>query len=215
VNRAAARTILRRRLNDDAEDEYEDPELNEMINQGLALVQKEVLKVRPQAFTEWTTRNITANQNRYPLPVGTIKVLYVGTRSASSGEFGKLDRKDFNVLINAYQGVRAYAHQGREILVAPTPSEAVTDGMRLITIPTIELGDDDSTTEDKGLPRPLDMAAVVWAHELITPETGEDRAAVARERKDLLEDLPQWFANNADGNEQITLDLIKYPVGVR
>lgn len=216
MNRLDARGLMRSRLNDPATGgTYDDTRLNLLFNQGLALVQKEIMKVRPLAFMEWTLRDVVKDQARYPLPVGTMKLIYVGTRSGTTGAFTRLERKPFDYVLDGTMPTRVYAHAGREIVIGPTPDSTVDDGMRTIVIPTIELGDDTSSTEDKGLPRPLDMAAVVWGVELATPESSPDRADVVAERKSLLDDLGQWFIDNADGNEELRLDLVKYPVGVR
>jgi len=207
------RDILRRRINDPSSGgQYSDAELDTMINVAVVLLQKEILKLRPYGFLQWELWDIVADQIRYPMTAGTINLVYVGYRqSASATKFTKLDKKDLLQVINN-EVTKAYAHAGREILLTDDlVSTAVATGLRAIHVPTLELSADATTTEDKGIPRPLDMAIVVWAHELLTPESGESRTAVATERKEMLADLPEYFAQDTDGSSQLRPDFDRYP----
>jgi len=215
MNRSTARDILRRRLNDPVVGgQFSDAELNFFINQGLTLVEKEILKIRAYGFLQWELYDLTANQQRYPLTVGSLYPVYVGYRGASTGTFTKLDRKNMLAVLDGSES--GYAHAGREIILSSSLVTAtVSQGLRVIHVPAIELADDVSTTEDKGIPMPLDLAAVVWAQELATPETGEGRKEAAAERMGLLADLPLYLRTDGDGPEYLKFDFVKYPSGVR
>ncbi len=214
MNRVTMRDLLRRRLNDpEVGGTFSNAELNTMLNVSLCAVEKEILKIRPYAFLQWELWDITANQERYPLTVGTINLVCVGRRTDPAARFSVLERKDLRPILNGEAS--GYCHAGREVVLSTDlVTQTIAQGLRAIHVPALELSDDASTTEDKGLPRPLDMAVVVWAQEYLTPEQGSARKEAAEERRELLADLPQYFVQDTDGPSVLKLDFVKYPSGV-
>lgn len=214
MRRDTIRTILRRRLNDTAKDQFpNDGELDDIINVALGLVQAEILKVKRYAFLQWELLDLVLNQQRYQFPVGTCGPVYVGTRQSVSDEFVAIERQDLNKILRGE--ATGYAHAGREIVVFPKTPTSVSQGLRIIHIPTLELSADATTTEDKGIPRPLDFAVAVWAYALLNPETGESRGELDRELGKLLENVPILFPADTDGAQVLQVELVKYPMGVK
>src|SRR6187551_803848 len=81
---ATIRTLLRRRLNEQTADNWDDSTLDTLINLAYALVQKQVRKVDPEALIFWDYRNTQVGVNWYEKPSGTRGSVEVGLKGSSS-----------------------------------------------------------------------------------------------------------------------------------
>ena len=152
MNRSTMRTLLAKRLQDNAEDQFSTSDLNSLLNLGLGLLQADVMAVRPDAFVEISTFSIVASQDRYVNPEGwllDIMIEVVDTAEASG--YRKLSPVPFQQKFTDGDSITHYSHMGRFLVLSPTPDVAVSDGIRRTWVPTLTMDDDADIPEIKAV----------------------------------------------------------------
>src|SRR5688500_16498133 len=95
MTRTTMRSMLRRRLQEATADQWSDANLNDLLEVALHLVQKEVMKVRGDAFMVEDSAALVANQEFYQLPSGFWYELVVKFRASTSAAYGTLKRGNY------------------------------------------------------------------------------------------------------------------------
>lgn len=197
MTRGDMRGVLRAQLKDEGgSPTFSDTRLNTYLSEGLHLVQKEVMKVAPEAFVSWYTQDITANNEFYAAPAGfwyELRVEVLDTTDNKYKKIGKLPLDFFETRTSSAATV--YTRKGRWILLNPTPAAAINDGLRLIFVPTLGMSADTDTPD---LHPGLHMAMVLWAKKIATGEDDETNEATDRDLAALLADIPMYYLSGGD-----------------
>ena len=205
MNRATMKTLLSRRLNDQAEENWDDDLLGTYINLAYALVLKQVRKIDPEAILNWEYRNTVANTVWYEKPAGTRGPVEIGLKSsASDTDWTALKRKPYYIARNWTGPDNVYCHRAGYIGIFPAPTAAVTQGIQFIHVPTATLADD---TDVPRVEETLQLAIVIWAALLAKGESPESDTKEARDLQNIIQDIAvdygqidygQGLAINAD-----------------
>lgn len=192
MTRATIRTLLRRRLNEQTADNWDDDVLNTFIDLAYALVLKQVRKVDPEAVLAWDTRDTVAGTNWYEKPAGTRGPVEVGLKStAADTDWTPLKRVPYWIARD-WTGDTVYCHRGNYIGIFPAPDTAVTDGIQFIHAPV------DTMAVDTDVPKvetTLHYAIVVWASLIAKGESPESDTKDAEELKRIIGDIPEDYGS--------------------
>jgi len=191
MNREVMRTLLRRRLLEPTEDQWDDSTLNSLLNVALTLVRKQVRKVDPEFDIRWEYRDTVAGTNWYEKPAGTRGSIEIGVKaSASDSDYTALKRQAYHIArvqVAITDSTMVYCHRGAYIGLFPAPTTSVADGIQFLHAPTETLSDD---TDIPRLEESLQYATVCWAALLAKGESPEDDSKDAKELARLLGDIP-------------------------
>lgn len=196
--RGDMRTLLRKRLNEDTEDNWTDQELNRLLDIGLQQVQKEILKVDPQKFLYTWVADIVANQVYYQKPAGIWVELAIA--KLSDGRYVPMDYRDWDDAFEAVGTTEAsttrYSIEGDYYMLSPAPTVSITNGLKVVGIPTLVMATDNSVPKvNVG----LHMAIVAWSQLLALGETGDPEDKVKDNLKELLGDIPLYYRGAGGG----------------
>jgi hypothetical protein len=202
MTRVQIRALLQRQLQEPVGgDQWTDVELNDALNHGLAMVEKEVLKVLPEAFSYFYHIDTEANKNAYPLPTDFISVHQVKFLEASSGKYVRATGYQHSEIDSEDQPAgNCWAILGRYLYVSPTPTVAATNGIRLLFTPTLTMAEDTDTPE---VPTVLHAGIALYAKALLTEETGEPSDTTVAALVRLCADLPLWWKPSVPGHFSI------------
>lgn len=208
MTRATIRTLLRRQIMEVTPQNWDDLELNDLINFGVHFVQKEVMKVDPEGFLEWVRRNITAGESFYAKPDGSWWPNQVRLLDPTSGKYTKLDFKPFDVA-ETWTENTVWSRRGNYLAIYPTPSITVVNGLELIHVPTLTLAADGDVPP---VPIGLHLGIVYFSKMTALGETYQnydrDVAMVSR----IMGDLPQYYQTTGGENLKWRPDIVK-PLG--
>ena len=201
MNRGDARTLLRRRINEPTADNWSDSILNTLLNLGYAFVLKQIRRVNKEAILFWEYRNTVAGSNWYEKPSNTTSIVEVGFKDiATDTDWEPLTRKPYYLARGWTTGVSGsetvYCHRGNYIGLFPAPTNSVTKGLRLLTVPNDQLTLD---TDNFLVELTLQYAVVLYAAILAKGESPEDDAKDQRELTRLIGDIPVDYADLDDG----------------
>lgn len=194
MTRATIRTLLRRRLNEQTADTWDDNTLDTLINLAYALILKQVRKVDPEAVLFWDYRNTVAGTNWYEKPSGTRGPVEVGLKKAASDtDWKALTRKPYWIArdwTDASETV--YCHRGQYIGIFPAPSASVTNGIQFLHAAADTLPTD---TDVPKLETTLHYAIVLWASLIAKGESPESDTKDALELVRILGDIPADYGS--------------------
>jgi hypothetical protein len=195
--RSTMRTLLRRRLNDSSGDNWTNVELNELLNEGLHLIQKEVLKFLPDAFMHVYHGPVTIADEFYPLPDGFWYELSVGIRSSSSATtFGIVTRGNYDRdRGNAAGTTPGYDIRGRFIVFMPRFSFDHASGFELQFVPTLSMSSDALAPE---IHQGLHLGVVVQSQLIALGETIESPTPAAEQLKRIIDDIPLFYQRGGE-----------------
>lgn len=194
------RDLLRRRKKDEAQVNWTDSQLNNLLNEAAAFVQKEIMKVNPTAFLKITRQHIKANVDRYTKPEGIWSLVDVAKLNSSTGRYESLGTPTDIYEIRGIQSSTGstpskFADFGEEILLGPKPTADQTDGLEWIWVMTASMSQDDDVL---GLHIGLHNAVVLRAEILLAPETAAPDTAEARKQlAEELVDIPEYYRRTA------------------
>lgn len=207
MTRSQLKTLFRRRVHDVEGIQWSDTEQNEICNLAYSKVQKEIVKVRSDAFLFWDYLDTVVGQSLYPLPA-TFGVRRVGLKaSAADTTWSKLSKKEWEALMDMASGSRltkTYYTLPNDIWLGiyPAPTAAVPAGIELVHTPILALSDDAEVPRIK---LPIHDAIALWMVIIAKGETDEDGALAKAELNNLIEDLPFWYTSNTDEPEKLQI----------
>lgn len=199
------RGVLRRRLQDPLEDpdgnvidnpEWDDPELNELLNLALLEMETSILEINPLAFLSVDTFDIVAGQERYDHPPGFLYETDLSVAD-SSGRFSTpwrpLSRTTLSQSRLRVSGAAdKYATVGRWFYLTPIPTVSANEALQLTWVYSLSMIADE---EVPLIALPLHNAIVDMALIMALAETAEvDAAVLAQKRVDkAVARLPMWY----------------------
>lgn len=187
MNRLTIRTLVRRRLNEEVADSWDDDTLNTLINVAHALVLKQVRKVDPEALLFWDYRDTVAGTSWYEKPSGTRGPVEVGLKTAATDtDWAPLTRKPYYLARDWTGSDTVYCHRGLYIGIFPAPTASVVQGIQFIHAPT------DALAADSDFPKvetTLHYAIVLWATLIAKGESPESDVKEAKELQGILGDI--------------------------
>lgn len=193
MTRGTIRTLLRRRINEQTADHWDDSTLNTIIDTVYALVLKQVRKVDPEAVLFWDYRNTVAGTVWYEKPAGTRGPVEVGLKSLSTDtDWTPLPRRSYFIARDMTEGDTVYCHRGTYIGIFPAVTMSVTSGIQFIHAPTDTLADDNDVPK---LESSLHLAIVLWAAMIAKGESPEDDTKDAKELQRIIGDIPQDYGS--------------------
>lgn len=217
MTRGDARVMLRRMIRDVDKVEWpDDVELNALLNQAYALVQKEVRKHCRDAHLIIDYIDTKVNTSWYPLPQ-TFGVKRVGLKSAAADVgWAKLAKKDYDYISGAPAtaggaatalSATYYALEGEYIGIFPAPSAIVVKGIELIHHAVLAIDTGSAADGDFfKLKTPLHIGIVWWAKLIALGETDESSGETRTRLSELFTDLGEWYCDQDDTPDRLSVN---------
>lgn len=207
MTKGQMRELLRRRLQEEIAENFDDDELDNLLNIGLHRVQLAIKRAHPDASLHRAVANIENGVDLYDFPPGFISEYLVETRDSTSSAYGKIKRVNFRDTIDRASGSETvYARTGKWIRISPTPTENVTNGLRIWFVPTLSMSADSDVPD---IPLVLHEGPVIWANKVALDETGEASKEVSAEWAEFIQLIMETY-NVTDADPQyISLDIDK------
>jgi hypothetical protein len=203
MNREAMRTLLRREIRDNPEQQWSDSELNDMLNISFLLVQKEVVKIDREAHLSWDYMDATSGVAWYPLPQ-TFGVSAISAKfAASDTTFTALRRKRYADIKDLSGTTHYYARRGQWFSVYPTPTVTITNGIELVHTPMYQMSADSDVPRIK---LPLHITIVLWAKLLLLGETDEQHEDTKTRINEAILDIPNWYSADSDEADKLIVE---------
>jgi len=207
MTRGEMHEMFRRRIQDVAEDLFLDSTVNRYLNAGLRYMQKEVLKLDPEAFFEVAQTDIVANQGLYEKPTNMIHEIAFKIMGTGGRYIRLVRRPYFNTISRNSEAGAIYCHHGAFFLISPTPTSSVVDGIELVHCPTLTMADDSDVP-------PLNInihEGVVFSAEVFARgENGEGKSVFETKAKEdlalVVNNLPLYYKRSAADVQQIEMD---------
>lgn len=207
MTRGAMRLSLRRRLQEDTPDRWQDADLDQDLNLGLVELQKEILKVDPEAFSYVDRADIVAGQEFYEFPAGTWYEREV--RLLSGSIYTRMTRIAFNergdnAIINS--ATPAYARFDRSrFVICPIPAASVVNGLEIVWTPTLTMAADTSVPP---VHLGLHLAVVEFAEVIATGEVGDTSEETLKDLARMINSIPQYYLQSASTPSRMVVDGI-------
>lgn len=204
MTRQQMRVLLRRELQDVQEVQWPDnEELNSLLNNAYALVQKEIRKVSPNAHQFWDYINTVSGTSWYPLPA-TFGVRRVSLKNTTSNKYEKLSPKNYDDIKDLSGREYYYAKEGQWIGVFPAPG-TIAAGIEVVHVPIMSMADDADVPRIKA---PLHIGIVWWAKLLALGETTDAAGEAITRLRELIGDISNWYDLTTDGPEVMQIQGI-------
>jgi len=191
VIRSDMRALLRGWLQEEVADLWDDTEANRFLNLGIQEAQKTLLAVDPEAVKATYTAHIvvpaTGKDAIYTYPAGTWAVIEIAT-STDGINYDALKRISLGLARQGYTGFVPY--DARSFVLAPSPSTAVTNGLRAMVVPTLVMAAD---TDECPLPAAFHILAIRQAEKLALKKAGEPTDKVQAEIDKDVQDVPRFY----------------------
>jgi hypothetical protein len=196
ATRTQLRSWLQRRLQDSGNAQWADADLNTYLNASLQYIEKEILKVDPMAFIYQDTASIVSGTQYYPMPSNSMFEVGVYTK-ATGGEYGWLDYIELpwiqagsssNWESNPFS--TGYSRAGRYLVLYPSPTLSVTDGIKLEYVPWLTMGADTDVPEiDAGLQEGI----VYRAEEIALGDTAQEAIKAKEDLAQVIQAIPLYY----------------------
>lgn len=204
MTRGQIRTLLRRQVQDVPGVEWDDSELNEVINIAYAKVQKEIVKAFPEAHLMWDYMNTSTSDPWYPLPQ-TFGIKRVGLKQYSTDtKYTKLEPKGYSELQDKGSSMTStyYALRGQWIYLSKLPASVVANGLEIVHAPILTMAADSDVPRIKS---PLHDAIIYWSGLILMGETTETTNELRTRLAETLNDLPSWYDQPGDTAEKLEI----------
>jgi hypothetical protein len=216
VDWGAIRTLLRRQLNEVTAQAWADADLDVYIQIALGIIQKEIIKYDPEAFTATELHNLVASTTDYTLtvtPDANLGVIMVERANDSTLTYKRQDRRDLNIVRDIlYKGATSSSVDGiwalsgqSTLVVAPAPDAALTSGIRVTYKSVLTQGGDSAVPP---LPGPTHWGIVLIAKLTALGETRDDTTQTSARLAEVLGDLGLYYARYDGENPQMRPDGI-------
>jgi hypothetical protein len=214
------RTIVRRILQEETADQWEDSDLDTYLNIGLQWVQRQVMAKDPEAFIWIDTADIVTDQRYYAKPASMLHEVELGySEDPTSTEYGRVKRVAFDDMRteqNPRWGVTddmlettagaKYAHVGRWFYLGWAPDANITDGLQLIYVPELTMGAD---TDVPDLHPGLHYGVVLISSIFALNETPEDPGKFQTQLQEIVGQIPRYYYRSLADPLPLGLDLGK------
>lgn len=217
MNLQTMRRILRRQVHDyeGITDQWDNAEINQILNVGLAMVHAEVTKVNPQAGTYIDLSNLVAGSNYYFKPTGLLWELELAI-SSDGVNYTVIEKRDYEFLrrrgasLSGAAGAAStyYSHLGRYFYLDPAPAASVVNGLRVVGVGVQELAAD--TDVPYSIPLPLHFAIVLAAKIMLLEETEEEATQAMTKYNGMIADIGSWYHPSGGIPEQVYLPEKEY-----
>jgi hypothetical protein len=201
------RTKLRRRLQEETADRWQDTDLNTILNLALVEMEKEVMKVDPEAFSYIDRADIVKDQEFYEFPAGCwyereIRIL------GSDGKYTRMERINFAERADRTTGDDAvYARFSRQYFVlSPIPNAAKVNGLEAVWVPTLTMAED---TDVPVLHLGLHEGVVMFGEVIANGDTGDSSEDTLKELARVINSIPQYYLISAGTPSRWTVDVSK------
>lgn len=213
ATRLQLRTYLRRRLQEQAADHWDDPELDGLLDLGTHRMQLFLMAFAPDVLIYISKANLSANDELVELPEGVWTIKMVQILNSASGKYERIRSKGYEELVARNQGSPSttsteYARLAEWLYLSPTPTADVTDGVRIHYVPS------HSMTSDTDIPKvPLltHMGVVLQANVYALPEVGDEVEAVQRDLNEMRRDIQAGWWSSLDEGLVLRPDIRKRP----
>jgi len=205
MNRGTINTLTRRQLMEESPQNWTDDILHDLENVAYHVVQKEIMKVDPEAFLEWVRRDIEAGKSDYPRPEGSWWPNQVRLKDETTGKYDRLHYKPFDVA-ETWTDDPVWSRRGVYVFIFPEPTATISAGLELINVPTLTLAVD---TDIPKIPLGLHMAIVYLTKILALGETYQnyDRDVAMVEK--IMGDIGTYYSQDGGEGWKLTPDIIK------
>jgi hypothetical protein len=211
MTRGAMRAALRRRLQETDPDRWQDSDLNTALNLGLVELQKEILKVDPEAFSYVDRADVVANQEFYEFAAGTwyereVRLLTSTSPTVTYTPMRRIafpERADPSVLAGA-KAVYARFDRSR-FVICPIPSASVVNGLEIVWVPTLTMAL-DSTVPPVHLG--LHLAVVEFAEVIATADVGDTNEDTLKDLARMINSIPQYYLVSASTPSRMVIEGI-------
>jgi hypothetical protein len=202
MKRLELRNMLRGWLQDkipaggsDADRQWSNGDLNSFLNLGLRDAQGIILAVDPESFKCTYTADITpAATGRDALvewPAGTRAVVEVAV-SSDGVNYTPINRVTLkNARVGSLESGGGFIHYSKtHFMLAPAPSSAVTNGLRVIVAPTLTMAEDTDNC-----PTRIEHETLVLkcAQKLALMDVGEPTDKIEAEIASLENRVPRFY----------------------
>jgi hypothetical protein len=203
VTRSTMRTLLRRRLQEVTADQWQDSDLNEILNVGYSMVQTAIMKYHPDAFLYRDIRATEANIDLYDWPSGFLTIISVEMKD-SSGAYKQIRPMKYKDTLarDSSDTTQRYARVAKYLCLSPAPTSAVAAAIRIWYVPTLSMSADTDIPE---VVVPLHFAIVLWSQLVAMGERRETAKETESQLSAILGDIPNWYL--VSGDEPATLDF--------
>lgn len=198
MNLSTMRTLVRRRVQEKAGDQWTDEDIDEVINVALQQVQKVIIRTEPESFLKISHTALVSGTELYPHPTDMWAEIEVAIKDVSAPRgYTPLDKGDYAMVSKRTSegSTPQYARFGKNFFIGPMPTENVAQGLRIIYTPMVTVAGDNTVPE---IHLALHIAIVYWAQIILLGETSEST-------KDIREVL--W---GEDGRSGILGDVSLY-----
>lgn len=200
MNLGQLRTKLRRKVQDVAEVQWTDAEIDEAINQAYYDLQAEVHIVNPESIVYWDNINTVAGTNWYPLPP-SFGIISVSLKPTTGDDYTKLDEKLYED-IKSLDGTTTYfTRRGEWIGIFPAPSYSVVNGIELMHKPINTLTVD---ADEPKLKLPLHNAIILAAKIDLLGDTNESSQDDKEKLSGIIQRLGQWYNMDSSNPESFS-----------
>jgi hypothetical protein len=215
VTRSELRTVLRRQINEVTAQSWTDAELNVYVNIGVQAIAKEIYKIDPMAFRSTELINVVSGTTDYNFATAVqdqLGVMLVERMGPNSTSYVHQTRADLEVvrdyllngvlvglpsITNRIDGVYAISGMGT-VVIAPSPTQNVTSGLRITLRPMFTLASDSS---EPLFPEPFHIGVIYAAKLAALGETWAETERVEKRLNEVIADLPFYFSRD-DGEPQ-------------
>lgn len=171
MNRGELRTAVRRVLLDNSPTYplLDSNDINAALIQSAYFVQNALAKVNAVPFTRVQLANLVANRDDYPLPSsicspGVRRVYTLQNGVYIKAKYRSFEKWDDLATERAISGTTTttdiqYTVEGDYILLYPTPTAALTNGLKIRFASVVTMTDDNSIPQ-----LPLTTHDAIWAH---------------------------------------------------
>ena len=200
MTRAQARARLRGWLQEDVADQWSDADLNECINLGIRDAQKVVVALDPEGVKKTYTANIvvpaTGKDAIYSYPAGAWAVIEVAT-SSDGTNYTPLRRLSLKVARGGSTGSDGgfVPWDPTHFALFPPPTSAVTNGLRVIVVPTLTVA---AETDVLPTPRALDKLVLMNAERLALKKAGESLDKIEAEIQQEIQEASRFFLTSTE-----------------
>ena len=213
---SALRNQLRGWLQDVSDIQWTDQNLNRYINLALRETEKHILSVDPEAFKctykASTVVPSTGSDALYSWPAGTVAIHEVGL-SSDGVSYVPLQRLALKTIRDSARGDIGDITRGgfvpysaKHFILWPSPSIAVTNGLRVIVAPTLVMASDNDPSP---LPHAFETLNLKHAQLFALWDVGEPTDAVQKEVDKMKSETPRFWLSQIGAEPPMIMPVIQ------